>query len=70
MGDTGSLSMGGTIGAIAVANMKLYWLLFRCFVLEALSIIAEVVSFKLTGKDFRWPIHHHFEQKGWSDQLL
>ena len=74
MGDTGSLSMGGTIGAIAVATKHELILIIigGIFVLEALSVFAQVISFKLTGKRiFRMaPIHHHFEQKGWSESTI
>ena len=68
MGDTGSLSMGGTIGSIAVATKHeiILSIIGGIFVLEALSVFAQVISFKFTGKRiFRMaPIHHHFEQKG------
>ena len=74
MGDTGSLSMGGTIGAIAVATKHevILVIIGGVFVLEALSVIAQVISYKLTGKRiFRMaPIHHHFEQKGWSESTI
>ena len=74
MGDTGSLSMGGTIGAIAVATKHelILTIIAGIFVLEALSVFAQVISFKLTGKRiFRMaPIHHHFEQKGWSESTI
>ena len=74
MGDTGSLSMGGTIGAIAVAtkNELILTIIGGIFVLEALSVFAQVISFKLTGKRiFKMaPIHHHFEQKGWSESTI
>ena len=74
MGDTGSLSMGGTIGAIAVATKHeiILAIIGGIFVLEALSVFAQVISFKLTGKRiFRMaPIHHHFEQKGWSESTV
>ena len=74
MGDTGSLSMGGTIGAIAVATKHeiILVIIGGVFVLEALSVFAQVISFKLTGKRiFRMaPIHHHFEQKGWSESTI
>ena len=74
MGDTGSLSIGGTIGAIAVATKHeiILSLIGGIFVLEALSVFAQVISFKLTGKRiFRMaPIHHHFEQKGWSEATI
>ena len=74
MGDTGYLSMGGTIGAIAVAtkNELILTIIGGIFVLEALSVFAQVISFKLTGKRiFKMaPIHHHFEQKGWSESTI
>ena len=74
MGDTGSLSIGGTIGAISVATKHeiILSLIGGIFVLEALSVFAQVISFKLTGKRiFRMaPIHHHFEQKGWSEATI
>ena len=74
MGDTGSLSMGGTIGAMAVATKHeiILVIIGGVFVLEALSVLAQVISFKLTGKRiFRMaPIHHHFEQKGWSESTI
>jgi phospho-N-acetylmuramoyl-pentapeptide-transferase len=71
MGDTGSLALGGMLGAIAVATKHEIVLIIigGLFVLEALSVIVQVVSFKLTGKRvFKMaPIHHHFEQLGWSE---
>ena len=71
MGDTGSLSMGGTIGAMAVATKHeiILVIIGGVFVLEALSVFAQVISFKLTGKRiFRMaPIHHHFELSGWPE---
>ena len=74
MGDTGSLSMGGTIGSIAVATKHevILVIIGGVFVLEALSVFAQVISFKLTGKRiFKMaPIHHHFEQKGWSESTI
>ena len=74
MGDTGSLSIGGTIGAIAVATKHeiILSLIGGIFVLEALSVFAQVISFKLTGRRiFKMaPIHHHFEQKGWSEATI
>jgi phospho-N-acetylmuramoyl-pentapeptide-transferase len=74
MGDTGSLALGGMLGTIAVATKHeavlgiVGWL----FVLEAVSVIVQVVSFKLTGKRvFRMaPIHHHFEQLGWTEPQI
>jgi phospho-N-acetylmuramoyl-pentapeptide-transferase len=71
MGDVGSLALAGSIGMVAVA-MKHEILLFfvgGVFVLEALSVILQVLSFRLTGKRiFRMsPLHHHFELGGWSE---
>ncbi|MCB0421533.1 MAG: phospho-N-acetylmuramoyl-pentapeptide-transferase [Bdellovibrionales bacterium] len=74
MGDIGSLSLGGFIGAMAVLtkNELLLVLLGGVFVVEALSVITQVASFKLTGKRvFRMaPIHHHFELKGLSETKI
>jgi phospho-N-acetylmuramoyl-pentapeptide-transferase len=74
MGDTGSLSLGGALGAIAVATKhEIVWAVIGgLFVLEAVSVIVQVASFKLTGKRvFRMaPIHHHFEQKGWREATV
>jgi phospho-N-acetylmuramoyl-pentapeptide-transferase len=71
MGDTGSLALGGLLGIIAVATKHeiVLAIVGGLFVLEALSVIVQVVSFKLTGKRvFRMaPIHHHFEQMGWTE---
>ncbi|MEM6384021.1 MAG: phospho-N-acetylmuramoyl-pentapeptide-transferase [Pseudomonadota bacterium] len=71
MGDTGSLALGGMLGAIAVATKHeiVLAIVGGLFVLEALSVIIQVASFKLTGKRvFRMaPIHHHFEQLGWTE---
>tara|TARA_R110002124_G_scaffold48028_3_gene142218 strand:- start:16095 stop:17177 length:1083 start_codon:yes stop_codon:yes gene_type:complete len=71
MGDTGSLALGGMIGAIAVSTKHeiVLAIIGGLFVLEALSVIIQVTSFKLTGKRvFRMaPIHHHFEQLGWTE---
>jgi len=74
MGDTGSLALGGMIGAIAVATKHEIALAIigGLFVLEAVSVIVQVVSFKLTGKRvfMMAPIHHHFEQKGWTEPQI
>jgi len=71
MGDTGSLALGGLIGTVAVATKHeiVLGIVGGLFVLEAVSVIVQVVSFKLTGKRvFRMaPLHHHFEQKGWTE---
>lgn len=74
MGDTGSLSMGAGLGAIAVAvkHEIVLAIIGGLFVLETVSVIVQVASFKLTGKRvFRMaPIHHHFEKKGWSEPTV
>jgi len=74
MGDTGSLSLGGALGSIAVATKHeiVLAIIGGLFVLEAVSVIVQVASFKLTGKRvFRMaPLHHHFEQKGWAEPTI
>ena len=74
MGDTGSLALGGLLGAVAVAIKHEFVLVIvgGLFVLEALSVIVQVTSFKLTGKRvFKMaPVHHHFEQLGWSEPQI
>ena len=74
MGDTGSLSMGGALGAIAVVTKHELVLVIigGLFVLETVSVIVQVASFKLTGKRvFRMaPLHHHFEKKGWAEPTV
>jgi phospho-N-acetylmuramoyl-pentapeptide-transferase len=74
MGDTGSLSLGGMLGAIAVAvkHEIVLAIIGGLFVLEAVSVIVQVVSFKLTGKRvFKMaPIHHHYEQMGWTEPQI
>ncbi len=74
MGDTGSLALGGLIGAVAVATKHEIALAIigGLFVLEAISVIVQVVSFKLTGKRvFKMaPLHHHFEQLGWTEPQI
>lgn len=71
MGDTGSLALGGLLGTVAVATKHeiVFAIVGGLFVLEALSVIIQVASFKLTGKRvFRMaPIHHHYEKKGWKE---
>lgn len=71
MGDTGSLALGGMLGAISVATKHelVLAIVGGLFVLEAVSVIIQVASFKLTGRRvFRMaPIHHHFEHKGWTE---
>ena len=74
MGDTGSLAAGGAIGAVSVMTRNEFVLAIAggLFVLEAVSVIVQVLSFKLTGKRvFKMaPIHHHFEQKGWAEPTI
>lgn len=74
MGDTGSLALGGAIGAISVATKHELVLVIigGLFVLEGVSVIVQVLSFKLTGKRvFRMaPIHHHYEQLGWAESTI
>lgn len=74
MGDTGSLALGGLLGATAVATKQeiVLAIVGGLFVLEAVSVIVQVASFKLTGKRvFRMaPLHHHFEQKGWTEPQI
>ena len=74
MGDTGSLSMGGALGAVAVIvkHEIVLAIIGGLFVLETLSVIVQVVSFKLTGKRvFRMaPLHHHYEKKGWAEPTI
>jgi phospho-N-acetylmuramoyl-pentapeptide-transferase len=74
MGDTGSLALGGLLGATAVAIKQeiVLAIVGGLFVLEAVSVIVQVGSFKLTGKRvFRMaPLHHHFEQKGWTEPQI
>ncbi len=74
MGDTGSLALGGALGTIAVVtNHELVLLIIGgLFVLETVSVIVQVISFKTTGKRvFRMaPLHHHYEQKGWAEATV
>jgi len=74
MGDTGSLSLGGALGAIAVAAKHeiVLGIIGGLFVLETLSVIIQVASFKMTGKRVfaMAPLHHHFEQKGWKEPTI
>ncbi|MEL0143917.1 MAG: phospho-N-acetylmuramoyl-pentapeptide-transferase [Alphaproteobacteria bacterium] len=74
MGDTGSLSMGGALGGIAVITKHelVLAIIGGLFVLETVSVIVQVASFKITGKRvFRMaPLHHHFEQKGWAEPTI
>jgi phospho-N-acetylmuramoyl-pentapeptide-transferase len=74
MGDTGSLALGGLLGAVAVATKHeiVLAVIGGLFVLEAVSVIVQVASFKMTGKRvFRMaPLHHHFEQLGWTEPQI
>ncbi len=74
MGDTGSLSIGAALGIVSVVtkNELVLAIIGGLFVLETVSVIVQVASFKLTGKRvFRMaPLHHHFEQKGWKEPTI
>ena len=74
MGDTGSLAIGGALGSIAVATKHeiVLAIIGGLFVLEALSVIVQVASFKMTGKRVfaMAPLHHHFEQRGWAEPTI
>jgi phospho-N-acetylmuramoyl-pentapeptide-transferase len=74
MGDTGSLALGGALGAIAVATHHEFVLAIvgGLFVVEALSVVVQVAVYKRTGKRvfLMAPIHHHFEHKGWSEPTV
>jgi len=74
MGDTGSLALGGALGAIAVATKHeiVLGIVGGLFVAEALSVIVQVLYFKRTGKRvfLMAPIHHHYEKKGWAEPTI
>jgi phospho-N-acetylmuramoyl-pentapeptide-transferase len=74
MGDTGSLAIGGTIGVVAICCKQelLLTVVGGVFVLEAVSVILQVMSFKLTGKRLfaMAPLHHHFELSGWKENTV
>ena len=74
MGDTGSLSLGGALGAVAVATKHeiVLAIVGGLFVVEAVSVIVQVASYRMTGKRiFRMaPIHHHFEELGWREPTI
>ncbi|NJK92264.1 MAG: phospho-N-acetylmuramoyl-pentapeptide-transferase [Blastochloris sp.] len=74
MGDTGSLAIGGAIAVVAICVNQEFLLVLvgGVFVMEALSVILQVASFKLTGKRIfaMSPIHHHFELKGWNESTV
>ncbi|MDC0369984.1 phospho-N-acetylmuramoyl-pentapeptide-transferase [Pelagibacteraceae bacterium] len=74
MGDTGSLSLGGSLAAVAiiVKHEIVLAIIGGLFVLETVSVIIQVISFKFTGKRvfMMAPIHHHFEKKGWAESTI
>jgi phospho-N-acetylmuramoyl-pentapeptide-transferase len=74
MGDVGSLAIGGALGTVAILTKQEFMLPFigGVFIIEALSVIIQVTSFKLTGKRvFKMsPIHHHFELSGWKESKV
>ncbi len=74
MGDTGSLALGGSIGAIAIMckHEILLAIIGGLFVLETFSVIIQVLIFKITGKRvfLMAPLHHHFEKKGWAESTI
>ncbi|MDM8166574.1 phospho-N-acetylmuramoyl-pentapeptide-transferase [Roseovarius sp.] len=74
MGDTGSLALGGALGAIAVVTKHeiVLGIVGGLFVVEALSVIIQVIYFKRTGKRvfLMAPIHHHYEKKGWAEPTI
>ena len=74
MGDTGSLSLGGSLGAVSIISKHeiVLGIIGGLFVLETASVIIQVISFKLTGKRvfMMAPLHHHFEKKGWPESTI
>ena len=74
MGDTGSLALGGALGAIAVATKHelVLAIVGGLFVVEALSVMIQVAYFKRTGRRvfLMAPIHHHYEKKGWPESQI
>jgi phospho-N-acetylmuramoyl-pentapeptide-transferase len=74
MGDVGSLALGASLGVLAVMVREevVFFIMGGIFVLETVSVILQVASFKLTGKRiFKMaPIHHHFELKGWAEPKI
>ena len=74
MGDTGSLSLGSSLGAVSIISKHeiVLAIVGGLFVLETASVVIQVISFKLTGKRiFKMaPIHHHFEKKGWPESTV
>ena len=74
MGDTGSLALGGALGVVSVITKHelVLAIVGGLFVLETISVIVQVASFKLTGKRIfaMAPLHHHFEKKGWAESTI
>ena len=74
MGDTGSLALGGSLGctALIVKHEIVLAIVGGLFVLETLSVIIQVLSYKITGKRIFMmaPLHHHFEKKGWAESTI
>ncbi len=74
MGDVGSLALGGALAALAIVTKTelLLLLIGGIFVIEALSVTAQVISFRTTGKRIflMSPLHHHFEEKGWNERMI
>jgi phospho-N-acetylmuramoyl-pentapeptide-transferase len=74
MGDTGSLSLGGSLGVVSIIAKHeiVLGIIGGLFVLETASVIIQVISFKLTGKRvfMMAPLHHHFEKKGWAESTV
>ena len=74
MGDTGSLSLGGGIATLSIMTKHeiVLAIVGGLFVLETLSVIVQVISFKFTGKRIfqMAPLHHHFEKKGWAESTI
>ena len=74
MGDTGSMALGGAVAAVAAISRSEITLLIigGVYVIEAISVIIQVVSFQTTGKRvfLMAPLHHHFELKGWSETRI
>ena len=73
MGDTGSLALGGALGAISVATRHEFVLAIAggLFVVETISVVLQVASFRLFGRRIflMAPLHHHFEKKGWAESV-
>ncbi len=74
MGDTGSLAIGGLLGTLAVVGKFEFWLIIIAgiFIIETISVIIQIISFKTTGKRvFKMaPLHHHYELEGWSEKKI